>query len=451
MQKIEFLGQFMVIIKGNYFYITGKCAKAGLYFYYDCKEENTMGRRGENIRKRKDGRWEARIIAGYDSGRRAKYHSVYGKTYSEVKAKKNIWLEDRIQTGNISCQDYYARLQVTFEEVCREWLESKRKVIKESSYAHYVHLVQKHLLPELGKRMLASITTEEMNQFLQTKLQTDAVIMSGKQAFRDRSLAVRTAKNGLSPKTVSDIRSVIIQILDFAKDRKYPTGITGKLFFPKSVQPAIRVLNRQEQLLLEEYIFQEQSPFTAGILLALYGGLRIGEICSLKWKDIHLKQGEVRVEKTLLRIQETIPGSEHSSKTKLLLDKPKTANSIRSVPLPGFITEHLKSLMRPPEIYVITGTPSWMEPRTCLDKYKRILKKAGIDDYSFHALRHTFATRCMEMGFDIKSLSEILGHANVNITLQRYVHPSMELKKQQMNRLEQVSIWGRTLGQADGE
>ena len=93
-----------------------------------------MGRRGENIRKRKDGRWEARIIAGYDSKQKAKYYSVYGKTYSEVKAKKNAWLEDRLLAGTVQVQDYQTRLQVSFEQVCTEWLDFKQKEIKESSY-----------------------------------------------------------------------------------------------------------------------------------------------------------------------------------------------------------------------------------------------------------------------------------------------------------------------------
>jgi integrase len=401
-----------------------------------------MGRRGENIRKRKDGRWEARIIAGYDSKQKAKYYSVYGKTYSEVKAKKNAWLEDRLLAGTVQVQDYQTRLQVSFEQVCTEWLDFKQKEIKESSYAHYVHLVQRHLLPELGARNFSSIATEEINNFLQTKLQGNGTPIS-----ETKEPCNEIPKDGLSPKTVSDIRSVIVQILDFAKDRKYPVNITGKLFFPKHTQPAIRVLSKQEQLLLEEYAFQDQSPFTLGILLALYGGLRIGEICSLKWKDIHLKHGEVHIERTLLRIQETDSKPEYSPKTKLLLEKPKPANSIRTIPLPEFIAEHLKSLRQSPEIYVITGTTTWIEPRTCLDKYKKVLKKVGIDDYNFHALRHTFATRCIETGFDLKSLSEILGHANVNITLQRYVHPSMELKRQQMNRLETLSIRGQKVGQ----
>lgn len=132
-----------------------------------------MGRRGENIRKRGDGRWEARIITGYDSGQRAVYHSVYGKTYSEVKKKKNLWLESQFTERTIQPQDYQSQIQITFEEVCTEWLEFKRPQIKESSYAHYVHIIRKHLLPELGAKYFSSITTANLNQLLQTKLWGD--------------------------------------------------------------------------------------------------------------------------------------------------------------------------------------------------------------------------------------------------------------------------------------
>ncbi len=391
-----------------------------------------MGKRGENIRKRGDGRWEARIITGYDSEQRAVYHSIYGKTYSEVKKKKNLWLEHQFAEKTMQPQDYKSQIQITFEEICTEWLELKRMQIKESSYAHYVHLVRKHLLPELGTKYFSSITTDELNQLLQAKL-----------------WGTQERQNNLAPKTVSDIRTVLIQILTHAKNQKYPSAVTEKLFFPKIKQPSIRILSKEEQQILEDYIFQEpkQSPFVIGILLALYGGLRIGEICSLKWLDIHLDSGLVHVSKTLIRIQETCSEQEDTPKTKLLLAEPKTENSTRIIPLPGFITEYLKNFKQCPDIYVITGTAFWMEPRTCLDRYKQILKKAGIDDYNFHALRHTFATRCVETGFDVKSLSEILGHANVNITLQRYVHPSIESKRMQMDKLESLFVRGQNKGQ----
>lgn len=377
-----------------------------------------MGRRGENIRKRKDGRWEARVIAGYDIQNRAKYHSVYGKTYAEVKAKKNIWMECRLREEQT--KSYSSCHNITFEQVCNEWLDTKQMAVKESSYACYMHIVRKHLLPELGSCCYSSVTTDMINDFLQSKLQS-----KGNKNGR-----------GLAPKTVADIRSVFIQISDFAKSREYPSAINGKIFFPKIYSPVIQIMGRDEQKKLEKHIFEEQSPFSTGILLALYGGLRIGEICSLKWQDVYLENSFVKIDKTLLRIQETDPLLEYSHKTKLLIDKPKTSHSIRIVPLPEFITNYLKTVKKGPDVYVITGTHRFMEPRTCLDKYKRVLKAAGINEYTFHALRHTFATRCVETGFDIKSLSEILGHANINVTLQRYVHPSMDMKRRQMNLLK---------------
>lgn len=377
-----------------------------------------MGRRGENIRKRKDGRWEARVITGYDALNRANYHSVYGKTYTEVKAKRNTLLESRLRGDEVHMPGCSTSLKLTFEQVCCEWLDVKRLDVKESSYARYVHIVRKHLLPELGGCCYTNVTADMLNEFLQMKLREG------------------DNKKGLAPKTVADIRSVLIQISDFAKSRKYSSGINGKIFFPKMYPPLIQILEKEEQKKLEKYIFEEQSPFSIGILLALYGGLRIGEICSLKWGDIYLENNLVQIDKTLLRIQETDNIPNYPNKTKVLIDKPKTAHSIRIVPLPEFIINHLRTMKQSPDIYVITGTDYFMEPRTCLDKYKKILKTTGINDYTFHALRHTFATRCVEMGFDIKSLSEILGHANINVTLQRYVHPSMEMKRRQMDRLK---------------
>lgn len=387
-----------------------------------------MGRRGENIRKRKDGRWEARMLTGYDNTRKAKYHSIYGKTYSEVKYKKELWMERNIAGKIANSPTYNSKLKITFEQICLEWLEAKRQTVKESSHARYMHIVKKHLLPELGTYYFSSITANMLNQFLLKKLQGNSEL----------------PESGLSPKTVSDIRAIIVQIVGYAEERRYPTAVTEKIFFPKICSPEIQILNKNEQQALETYAFQAQEPFSAGILLALYGGLRIGEICSLKWNDIQPESGIVRVDKTLLRIQNAEPDS---SKTKLLIDKPKTSHSIRLIPLPGFVIEHLETLRKRSDCYVITGTDSFIEPRTCLDKYKKILKKIGLNNYSFHTLRHTFATRCIETGFDIKSLSEILGHANINITLQRYVHPSMELKRQQMERLEVFSIRGQISGQ----
>lgn len=145
-----------------------------------------------------------------------------------------------------------------------------------------------------------------------------------------------------------------------------------------------------------------------------------------------------------MRIQDTDPNS--FSKTKLVIETPKTECSKRSIPLPQFLNSYLLEYRQSPGIFLLTGTTKCMEPRNYYRSYKVILKKCGLEQYNYHALRHTFATRCVEYGFDIKSLSEILGHADVNITLRRYVHPSMELKKEQMERFAKCSVYGRIHG-----
>ena len=200
---------------------------------------------------------------------------------------------------------------------------------------------------------------------------------------------------------------------------------------------------------MENYLFQHPDPLELGILTALYGGLRIGELCALQWKDIHFESGIIQISKTILRIQKE--DRNDKKKTQVLIGHPKTDSSKRLIPMPAFILEFLGNFRQGSEIYLITGTKFYMEPRMCLEKYKKILKKAGLDSYTFHTLRHTFATRCVEKGFDPKSLSEILGHANVNTTLQNYVHPSIDLKKEQMDRLEQISVWGQNKGQDKAE
>ncbi|MGF0033578.1 tyrosine-type recombinase/integrase [Bariatricus sp. SGI.154] len=385
-----------------------------------------MGRRGENIRKRKDGRWEARILCSYNSDGKAKYHSLYGKSYLEVKEKRNKLLGNQMAVYEKSI--YKSNQKVTFGCIMTEWLDIRKDSVKESTYAHYVNLVEKHILPELGELYLSAVTSGIIDTFLRNKLHSGRL----------------DGKGGLSPKTVADIRSILLLGLEYAKQQQYPCIVNNKVFYPKSQQPNIKVLTREEQVKLEKVLFQHPEPLELGIITTLYGGLRIGEICALQWKDFDFESGIVSINKTIIRIQDLSPGA--SRKTKILIDCPKTEQSNRIIPLPTFIFNFLKKYQMGPEIYVLTGTKTYLEPRVCLEKYKKILVKADLPSFSFHALRHTFATRCVESGFDTKSLSEILGHANVNTTLQRYVHPSIELKKEQMERLEQITIRGQNNG-----
>lgn len=394
-----------------------------------------MGKHGENIRKRKDGRWEARIISAYDLCGKAVYRSFYGKTYLEAKEKRNNYL--RNSPGNR--RDIYAsppnHMKITVKQVMCEWMEFRKESVKESTFAHYANLLERHILPALGNVYLSALTEEMINAFLKEQLN------SGRT----------DGKGGLSSKTVSDIRSVLLLGLEYARQQQYPCPAKSKIFSPKSSIPSKRILTRAEQSKFENYLFQHPEPAELGVLTALYGGLRIGEVCALQWGDIKRAEGTVHITKTMIRIQDVEQRNEDGKKTRILISHPKTENSNRFVPLPSFIAEFLEEHRREADAFLITGTKCPMEPRVYLNKYKKILKKAGLEPFTFHSLRHTFATRCVETGFDTKSLSEILGHANVSTTLQNYVHPSFESKKEQMERLKIVSVWGQNTGQFDKE
>lgn len=387
-----------------------------------------MPRRGENIRKRKDGRWEGRVIISYDTDGKARYRSVYGHSYQEVKDKKEHLAAACKGIVPFPEEFHRDRLKLTLSQVMQEWLDSRKDSIKDSTYAQYNFMLNKYILPDLGDRYMASLTSDQLDTFLKNKLH------SGRS----------DGTEGLSPKTVSDIRSILLQGIEYARERKYPCAVDAKIFYPKNHQPTVEVLTRDEQEKLEQILFQSSDPIRLGIMIALYGGLRIGEVCALQWGDFNYTSGTVQISKTMMRIKDLTPNS--FRKTKIVIDRPKTERSNRIIPLPSFIMEVMKREAKSSECYILSGTTEYIEPRVCLRQYKKVLEKAELPSFTFHALRHTFATRCVENEFDVKSLSEILGHSNVSITMQRYVHPSMERKREQMERLEKISVWGQKNG-----
>lgn len=305
-----------------------------------------------------------------------------------------------------------------FEAIVRQWLDNVRLRVKESSYVKYNNLVRNHILPQLGSVKAGQMTTAVVEAFVQDKL-------SGGNL---RGVA-------LSGKTVKDILTLLKEICRYASywDVEFPCHF--ELIRLKNCDSQIHILERQEQRKLEKFLMSDESLTKTGVLLSLYMGLRLGEVCALKKENIINKEELLQVRFTMQRIQDVKMSG--GRKTKIIVTEPKSSCSRRDIPIPFFLQERLKTLEKSPEnAYVLTGTADkFIEPRTMENIFKRYLRECRMNEINYHALRHTFATRCIEEGFDIKSLSEILGHANVNITLNRYVHSSMEQKRKHMDRL----------------
>lgn len=375
-----------------------------------------MARKGENIRKRADGRWEARIITGYCETGKAIYKSIYGKTYTEVRKKRYDVIRNYM--SNLEEQTQVVSLEITFGQLMEEWLRSMKKQVKESTYAKYYHLVNAHIQPFLGEYKLSELNSQRLDSFTEQKLKNGKLRKDG----------------GLSPKTVSDLLSIISQSIRFGTERGYNCSENFAIHYPKQTRPQINILSNKQQQKLERYLFEQKDSICMGILLSLYTGLRIGEVCGLQWQDFCLEENLLYIRQILMRIQDT--SSDGTAKTKVLIDRPKSDSSIRIIPIPSFLLPYLQDLKKDNSCYFLTGTHIYMEPRIYFQKYKVIMEQCNLEKFNYHALRHTFATRCVEKGFDMKSLSEILGHADVSTTLRRYVHPSIDMKKQQMELLK---------------
>ncbi len=391
-----------------------------------------MGRHGENIRLRTDGRWEARTLVISQGSGKKHYKYIYGRSYREAKQRR----EEFLRGQTIPNQPAPARQQspvkenkcsdsgVLFAEVAANWLMAKQPLVKESTYIHYTNQVKKHLLPTLGAIPVCEIDSVLLETFLTDKRQSGRL----------------STGSSLSANSVADIKVILTQILKYARSHGIIPAVPDCPAV-SYIQPKINVLSQEEQETLVNYVLEYETPFTLGILIALYAGLRIGEVCALQWGDFNFSSGTVAVNKTVMRIYDMNEGS--TARTKVIIDKPKTLSSLRTVPLIDDLAGYFSARKKKNDTFIVTGTEKFIEPRVCLDKYKRLLRRAGLPDYNFHVLRHTFATRCVEKGVDVKSLSEIMGHANVSVTMQRYVLPSMAQKKEQINKLAEPAFRGQ--------
>lgn len=360
-----------------------------------------MAKRGENIRKRKDGRWEGRYIASYSDTGKACYHSVYGKTYADTKEKLKQYKTHYYQNINS---------KITMAELFKEWLYMKQDSIKESSYVKYHNFIENHFIPYFGKSKAMYLTNEHIQNFI----------------FQ---------KNYFSEKTVHDMISVLIQIIKYGQSKRYIGYFNFQvLIYPKIPYTELTVLKKSEFTKLVNYIQLTFEIQKIGVLLSLFMGIRIGEISALQWKDVNFDDEIIHIEKTMQRLK--VFDTESKVKTRIVIDTPKSQKSIRDIPIPSFLLELLKKYKAKNENYLLTGTINYIEPTIYERMFSTYLEEAGIENTNFHTLRHTFATRAVEQGFDIKSLSEILGHSSVKFTMERYVHPSEAHKKMNLEKMK---------------
>lgn len=300
--------------------------------------------------------------------------------------------------------------QKNISEIVKLWREDKKQYVKKSSYAAYMLLIENHLLPVFGD----SEAIEEVDV----------------QAF-----VLRKLEQGLSQKTIKDMLIVLKMILKFGAKHKWIEHQQFDIQFPTEREnPQLEVLSRTNQKKIMNYI---QAHFTfrnLGVYICLSSGMRIGEICALTWEDIDVNTGIVSVRRTIQRIYTVEDGVR---KTELVLDTPKTKNSIRDIPISRDLLRILKPIKKVVNnsFFVLTNDAKPTEPRTYRSYYENFMKELDIPKLKFHGLRHSFATRCIESKCDYKTVSVLLGHSNISTTLNLYVHPNMEQKKKAIEQM----------------
>ena len=298
----------------------------------------------------------------------------------------------------------------TIREIALAWKSDKQRYVKQSTYAAYVLILENHLLPSFGD--YESLSEKLVQEFVLQKLE-----------------------NGLCVKTVKDILIVLKMVMKFGVknewmnycewDIKYPTSETNK---------DLEVLTIAHHKKILDFIKENFTFRNLGIYISLTTGLRIGEICGLKWSDIDVCNETITVRRTIERIYIIEGDCKH---TKLVINTPKTKNSCREIPMNKELLAMVKPLKKVVnnEFYVVTNEEKPTEPRTYRNYYYRLMKRLEIPRLKYHGLRHSFATRCIESNCDYKTVSVLLGHANITTTLNLYVHPNMEQKKRCITKM----------------
>ncbi len=291
------------------------------------------------------------------------------------------------------------------------WLDNYIKPsCKARTVIRYEQIIDRHLIKELGEYDLKELTPHILQQFVAGKLKNGNIRTGG----------------GLSSNTVNCIISVIQASLKMANALSYTDDYVGdKIVRPKIAEKQVVCFSIKEQEKIEKYIINANKIKLYGIILCLYTGLRIGELMALQVSNINL-------EKKILMVNKSC----YDSKSGRILETPKTSSSTRVIPLPKSILCYLKKLIKNTTCnYLMVDNNKPISVRSYQRSFELLLVKLKIEHKGFHALRHTFATRALECGMDVKAVAEILGHKNATITLNRYVHSMFDYKQTMMNKL----------------
>ena len=301
--------------------------------------------------------------------------------------------------------------KILYSDWIYEWLIDKKEYIKESTYANYSNNIFNHIIPKLGNIYIQDLNHKTIQDFLLN------LFKSGR----------KDGSGGLSEKTIKDITIIIKGSLRKAINEEKIRHFELTFNYPKDNKDSkIYILSKHEQNKLTNYVLENLTNRNIGLLISLYSGLRIGELCALQWNDIDFKKNILSVNKTIQRVY--IKDKDNNI-SKVIITTPKTKNANREIPINKEFLELLKKLKTNGDDYIITGSHKYLEPRTYRKYFNKVLKQVKIKQFNFHSLRHTFATNCISLGVDYKTVSELLGHANVNITLNLYVHPRLSQKK----------------------
>ena len=300
----------------------------------------------------------------------------------------------------------------TYKKHVIKWLNEKKSYVKESTYANYSYIVYNYIIPYVG-----NYNVKKLN----------------KKVFQD--LILNLHEKSLSNKTIKDIIMVIKSSLRKVFEENKIKSFSLKLVYPKEKNiKTMNVLSKNEQHILMEYIIKNISDKNIGILLSLLCGLRIGEVCALKWENIDLENKIIHITKTIQRIYIK---ENNTILSKVVITNPKTIKSNRDIPINDFMYEKLINLRKNNNVFVLSGNAQYIEPRTYRNYFTKILKSLNLRHFKYHSLRHTFASNLISLKIDYKTVSELLGHSNISLTLNLYVHPSNQDKLECIDILTQ--------------